>query len=35
MSNNIALLFDFDVVNTTDDHCKQQVLSVAFSLQQW
>ena len=28
------LLFDFGVVNTTDDDCNQQVLSVALCLQQ-
>lgn len=34
MSNNIALLFDFDVVNTTDNDYEQQVPSVALGLQQ-
>ena len=28
------LLFDFGVVNTTDDNCEQQIQSVALRLQQ-
>jgi len=36
-NKNIAmtrLLFDFGVVNTTDDDCEQQVPSIALHLQQ-